>query len=956
MISTYKNHRIIGIFIILWILTFSAGSQHLSPKRELRGVWISTVTNIDWPSDRNLSSDQQKSEFIAKLDLLQELGFNAVFVQIRPSADAFYKSNTEPWSYYLTGKHGVAPEPYYDPLEFMLLECHKRDIEFHAWLNPYRITNAGTTRYLHETSVAKKHPDWLLKYGNLIILDPGKPKVRNYLKDVVVEIATNYEVDGIHFDDYFYPYPVDSLRLNDQESFAAYNPKKLKLNDWRRENVNQLIESLHDTLSVINTRIKFGISPFGIWRNNDWDPNGSDTRGLSGYDEIYADARKWLQEGWIDYVTPQIYWSHNFKKARFDKLVDWWGNNNFGRPVFVGHAAYKVNKDDDTRWSNKNEIPNQIKTVRQNRNTKGSVFFSMKVLEKNPNGITDSIRKYYAKPALRPIMPWKDSILPERPRALKIKEKRKGNLITWKSAPPAPDDDLAIGYMVYRFTDTAHANTNDPNALLAKIPGNQLKFLDQNRDKNKRYKYYVTALDRNHNESLLPFVLSTSYIKTTPYLVTLKSNTARVHESAPLLVSHGRIKVLLDSIPKNIVENSLKISMKGEISSIEYIDYPMDTSKIESVLNKYLAEGSRLKKELAAMEDSLEVISETIATLRLNRAFVRAKDTTINAKDIKEYIEYFQQKMAALKRNETKLEFRFKNKLDEVDALSRKIEAIQNKNVPAYMKILITGELQKTPEYYHDIRVEYDLKGVEWEMDYDFEFKDSESGCSITPNVTITNRTSEDWNDVHIALDDGNNGKLRWFEAFSIGKNQQKRLSYGPTYRNIEYVYSINPTFDYRSTKIANMDYLQNFPKTQNKFKHRIFIENNYVAGRETKSGSTYHPLTKSIILEKNSEVIGLLNLSKKENWRSRFFGWKSNYYMVYLENQTNETANIEVEVPMPKEYNNENYRFRFHKYKTWKGQDNSMLKWDKKVALNSSLNYMYGYSFRKKRNKQKTN
>jgi uncharacterized lipoprotein YddW (UPF0748 family) len=313
------------------------------PKRELRGIWVATVSNIDWPSPRNYNAIKQQEEFLDLLNSHQKTGFNAIFVQVRTASDAFYAKGPEPWSTVLSGLQGQAPTPYYDPLEFMIKESHARGIEFHAWLNLNR-ANISTKSLLDAKHLVRQHPEWLLLYNGQHILNFGIPQVRQYIANLVKNLVEQYDIDGIHFDDYFYPYPIANQVLHDQESYDTYHLPDETLADWRRRNIDELIHDISLTIKNSKNKVKFGISPFGIWRHqSDVNPDGSPTRkGLQSYDDLFADTEKWMREGWVDYLAPQLYWGTTHKVAPFESLAKWWSAHNYGRPIYIGHAAYHL--------------------------------------------------------------------------------------------------------------------------------------------------------------------------------------------------------------------------------------------------------------------------------------------------------------------------------------------------------------------------------------------------------------------------------------------------------------------------------------------------------------------------------------------------------------------------------------------------------------------------------------
>ncbi len=352
-------------------------------KTEFRAVWIATINNIDWPSKPNLSVEDQKREFLQLLDTFEKFNLNVVILQVRAASDAFYQSKTEPWSHFLTGKQGKAPKPFYDPLAWAIEMCHQRGMELHAWFNPFRVRNLGYYP-LDPTSFAAKHPEYVKEYDKKLFLDPGYPEVISHVVDVIAEVAKNYNVDAILLDDYFYPYPVAGKKFGDEKSFAKYGqkfyPKKIK--EWRRENINNFVSSIYKTLHSINPDIKFGISPFGIWRNISVDPNGSSgLRGTSSYDDLYADVRKWLMNGWIDYVIPQLYWEKGNHFGDFTSLVQWWSENSYGKPLYIGQALYKTTAAKNG-WTIPDELNNQINHLRTNDKVKGFAFYSASNISK----------------------------------------------------------------------------------------------------------------------------------------------------------------------------------------------------------------------------------------------------------------------------------------------------------------------------------------------------------------------------------------------------------------------------------------------------------------------------------------------------------------------------------------------------------------------------------------------
>jgi uncharacterized lipoprotein YddW (UPF0748 family) len=436
------------------------------------------------------------------LDFHKNAGMNAVFVQVRASGDAFYAKSPEPWSEWLTGQQGRAPQPFYDPLEFMIEETHKRGMEFHAWLNLNRVIHKTINR-VSSDNIGLKHPDWVLSFDGYKLFNFGLPEVRRFITDMTVNIARDYDVDGIHFDDYFYPYPTAGQRLNDEETYRVYGRRFDSKEDWRRYNIDELIHDISAGIQKVKPHVKFGISPFGVWRNKAVDIEGSETGGgLASYDDLYADVRKWLKEGWIDYVVPQVYFSEKFKKVPYKNLVNWWMDNAYNKHLYIGQAAYRAtNKDPDPHWHNPRELINQLHYNRANQ-LLGSVYFSSRSLKNNNFGITDSLRhRFYKYPALVPPMTWKDSIPPSNPRSLRASLHDTALHIMWNEPIEAADGETATYYVVYRFKPGEKTGSKDPRKIVGIVRDKELRFIDHDVQVGDRYAYYVTAVDRLHNES-----------------------------------------------------------------------------------------------------------------------------------------------------------------------------------------------------------------------------------------------------------------------------------------------------------------------------------------------------------------------------------------------------------------------------------------------------------------------
>jgi len=360
---------------------------------EMRAAWIATVYNIDWPSKSDLKAAEQQAEFKKLLDGLQQTGINTVIVQVRPTSDAIYPSKLVPWSNILTGVQGK--NPGYDPLKFMIAETHRRGMKFEAWFNPFRISMDDKVEKLVSTHPARQHPDWVVSHDGKLMFNPGVPAARAHIIEAIMEVVRGYEIDGVHLDDYFYPYGNNPFQ--DDETFAAFNPKKIAdKGNWRRDNVNQFVKELSASIKQAKPDVAFGISPFGIWRNKKEDSTGSDTNGMSSYDKLFADSRTWIRNGWIDYIAPQLYWTMENPNARYDKLVDWWIKETKGRGVklYIGQAAYMVGEN-ATDWATSDSLLKELKYNRERKDVAGSIFFSAKDILNNRGGIKDALMEFY---------------------------------------------------------------------------------------------------------------------------------------------------------------------------------------------------------------------------------------------------------------------------------------------------------------------------------------------------------------------------------------------------------------------------------------------------------------------------------------------------------------------------------------------------------------------------------
>jgi uncharacterized lipoprotein YddW (UPF0748 family) len=461
------------------------------PKRQLRGVWIATVHNVDWPSKTGLDPAHQQAEYLRILDNAVKRNFNAVFVQVRPASDAIYKSPYEPWSQWLTGTAGK--DPGWEPLPFLIAEAHKRGLEFHAWFNPYRAADKDDLTKLPATHPARLHPEWVVKHEGKLYYNPGLPEVRAHTVKVIKDVVQRYDVDGVHFDDYFYPYPGKGTKFADSAAFTKYG-KGMSLADWRRDNVDKLVAQVGEAVHAAKPYVKFGISPFGIWRNKSDDPSGSDTKGLSSYDAIYSDARAWIKAGSVDYIMPQLYWPRGFTVADYAKLVPWWAGEVKGTGVqlYIGQALYRVGTKDAAAWTKAGELPGHLTLNRKYPEVQGDVYFSATQLGKNPLGVLDAIVKgHYPRPALLPLIKGRGGKAPATPAGVR----QAGGTLLWKPSPGARS------YAVYRLADpkAGACATADARALLAVVPATGAA--EQTYAAQASGTYLVTAVDRLGNES-----------------------------------------------------------------------------------------------------------------------------------------------------------------------------------------------------------------------------------------------------------------------------------------------------------------------------------------------------------------------------------------------------------------------------------------------------------------------
>ena len=493
------------LLLLFIVIVFSLSAQSSARKHEMRAVWIATVANIDWPSQPGLPASLQKEEMVRMLDYLSKARINTIVMQIRPTADAFYPSALEPWSHWLTGKQSAKPVPFYDPLEFIIEEAHKRCIEVHVWLNPYRVMNANRPDLLHPDHLWFKRPELFVRYGNQLYFNPGIDETRQILNRVVEDIVQRYDVDAVHFDDYFYPYKVAGEEFPDAETFRRF-PRGFaahQRDDWRRNNVDLVIQELQRTIKSIKPWVEFGISPVGVWRNDNVDPRGSATRaGVQNYDDLYADILKWLREGSIDYVVPQLYWEIGKVVADYEILVKWWSENSYGKNLYIGLYASKLGSEKaDPAWHQPNELTRQLRMNKLYPQVDGAVYFSAKGFVKNLQGLTDSLQQsFYRYPALNPMNRNIAGEASPSPTNLKIIKDRHDRILMWDGVQGEGGKKIAY-YTVYAFKGKKPGSINDPSAILLKTTQTFVELNKLQRKLKGNYTFIITSVNKYRHES-----------------------------------------------------------------------------------------------------------------------------------------------------------------------------------------------------------------------------------------------------------------------------------------------------------------------------------------------------------------------------------------------------------------------------------------------------------------------
>ena len=480
------------VLTFLLLLTLSVTAQQ---KREFRGAWIQCVNG----QFKGIGTETMQRTLSYQLDELQKDGCNAIIFQVRPECDALYESSLEPWSYYLTGQQGQRPTPYWDPLQWMIDQCHRRGMELHAWINPYR----AKTKSPHQNAsnhVIARHPEWTFTYDGLTLLNPALRECRDYICDVVRDIVERYDIDGLHIDDYFYPYPVAGVEIPDEAQFRANSNGIQDRGDWRRYNVNLYIKQMYETIHKAKPWVKFGVSPFGIYRNQKSDPNGSRTNGLQNYDQLYADVLLWDANGWMDYCVPQLYWEIGHKAADYDELIRWWDRHLTRTPLYIGEDVERTVKHPDPANKNRHQLAAKMALHAELPRVKGTVLWYAKAAVDNVGNYGTSLRNnYWRTPALQPLMPHIDKKAPKAPRKVKVITMDDGErVLCWKAPRGKGWKNEATRYVVYRFAHGEKVDISDASKIV-KITSDCLYIIPSGQQ--GRYTYVVTALDRMQNES-----------------------------------------------------------------------------------------------------------------------------------------------------------------------------------------------------------------------------------------------------------------------------------------------------------------------------------------------------------------------------------------------------------------------------------------------------------------------
>lgn len=479
-------------------------ASETEPLREFRGVWVTTVFNIDFPSSPGLSPGALRTEWSDLLSRLKTRGLNALVVQVRPAGDAIYASELAPWSAWLTGRQGRPLENDFDPLPYMIRTAHENGFEFHAWINPYRLTTSPDTSSLDPRHLLRAKPEWTVRYGKGYYLNPGIPEVRQHVYRVVDELLRKYDIDALHLDDYFYPYPVMGEEFPDGPQFEAYGQPCQSPASWRRNNNNALIRGIAETIRNIRPAVQLGVSPFGVYRNETEALWGAPSQAsVSSFHDLYADVLLWMKEGWIDYLAPQVYWSIGYPVADYARLADWWLRHRNKTNIYIGQAAYKVGNNSDLAWSDPSQIPRQVRLNRLLEACDGQIFFSAGKVLNDPLDLADSISHLFSGPALLPKFRTGEETVPAPPKLRRVKFGRDGTVrLHWKvrrkDRQQKPDY-----YAIYRLNGRSARKPHSGADLLAIGPlrGGGMSFIDSTVRTGGACTYFIVGLNRRHLES-----------------------------------------------------------------------------------------------------------------------------------------------------------------------------------------------------------------------------------------------------------------------------------------------------------------------------------------------------------------------------------------------------------------------------------------------------------------------
>ena len=511
-IERYLFMKILRIALAILLSLYIYGAAQAKPapqpepeKREFRGAWLHVIGQSQWCG---LPTNKAKAYIQQELDRLQQAGCNAVIFQVRPTADALYISDLEPWSSWLTGRRGKAPSPLWDPMQFTIDEAHRRGMEFHAWLNPYRVSSNLSRDFIPDDHPSKKHPERFFRYDGKLFFDPAYQENRDFICKVVEDIVSRYDVDAIHIDDYFYPYPAAGNPFNaDAASYAKFG-NGMNRADWRRHNVDLLIEQLHKTIRGAKPWVRFGVSPFGIWRNRKNDPRGSNSNGLQNYDDLYADVLLWSEKGWIDYLAPQLYWNLDLQVAPSRHLAEWWDANvKAPTQLYIGQDTKRTMDVADARTGDRNELASKIALSRKLKNVGGNVWWHGYWVTENYKGVRDSLQNHFQRTIALPPS-WENLAekrggRPDAPRGLRVERYDGRTFLEWEAEAPRGRADDAVRYVVYSFLEGEDANDlSDPETIIAMTCMTRIEIAaDEDPASIRGMRFAVTALDRLNRES-----------------------------------------------------------------------------------------------------------------------------------------------------------------------------------------------------------------------------------------------------------------------------------------------------------------------------------------------------------------------------------------------------------------------------------------------------------------------